>query len=338
MKEILKVENLKTYFYLFEGVIKAVDGISFSVKEGEILGIVGESGSGKTVTASSILRLIPCPPGKIISGKVLFNDIDLLKVSNERIRQVRGNEISMIFQDPMTSLDPVFSVGSQIMEPLLIHKGFSKKKARSKAIDLLSDVDIPNPKYSINDYPHKFSGGMRQRIMIAMALACSPKILIADEPTTALDVTIQAQIFRLMNRLRKQYNSSIIIITHDLGVIAKLAESVIVMYGGTMVEYGSTESIFYDPLHPYTWGLLNSIPKITKERLKLHSIKGNPISLLNVPKGCNFNTRCEYAMDICYKQTPMIKDYKSNHKCACFLTQSQMQSYRNERILNNKKT
>ena len=331
MEEILKVKDLKTYFYTHEGVVKAVDGVSFNIRKGETLGIVGESGSGKTVTALSILKLITWPPGKVVSGDVFFNSINLMNISKKRMQQLRGNEISMIFQDPMTSLNPVFTIGVQIMESLILHKGLNKNKAFKKAIELLSDVDIPNPDYRIREYPHKYSGGMRQRAMIAMALSCNPKILIADEPTTALDVTIQAQILRLMTDLKNKYNSSIIIITHDLGVIAKMADRVAVMYAGKIIEYSDAETIFYNSKHPYTWGLINSIPRITETRERLYSIKGNPISVIDLPEGCNFNTRCECSMDICFMEEPELKDIGEGHKKACFLSDEQIKNIKKEK-------
>jgi oligopeptide/dipeptide ABC transporter ATP-binding protein len=331
MENILEVKNLKTYFFTHEGTVKAVDGVSFNLAKGETLGIVGESGGGKSILASSILKLIPWPPGKIISGEILFEGVDILKMSNAKIRNLRGNKISMIFQDPMTSLNPVFSVGNQIMEALMIHGGLSKNASYKKTLELLSDVDIPNPEIRIKELPHKYSGGMRQRAMIAMALACNPKILIADEPTTALDVTIQAQILRLMKRLKDEFDSSIILITHDLGVIAKMADYVLIMYAGKIVEYGDVKTIFYSPCHPYTWGLINSIPRVTQKTKKLYSIKGNPISVINRPVGCSFNTRCEFCMDICYREEPELKVIQGKHRSACFLSAEQITSLKEEK-------
>ncbi|MBN2073346.1 MAG: ABC transporter ATP-binding protein [Actinobacteria bacterium] len=332
MEKILEVKNLKTYFYTHEGIVKAVDDVSFDLKKGETLGIVGESGGGKSVLASSILRLIPWPPGKIIGGSILFRSEDILKVSNRRIRSIRGNKISMIFQDPMTSLNPVFTVGNQIMETLMIHRGINKKESYKKAIELLSDVEICNPSLRVKEFPHKYSGGMRQRAMIAMALACNPNILIADEPTTALDVTIQAQILRLMRRLKEEFGSSIMLITHDLGVIAKMADFVLIMYAGKIVEYGDIEAIFYKSHHPYTWGLINSIPRVGEKVEKLYSIRGNPISVIDRPRGCSFNTRCDFAMDICFKDEPGLNTVGENHKSACFLSAGQVEKFRNGRI------
>lgn len=331
MENILEVKNLKTYFFTHEGTVKAVDGVSFNLPKGQTLGVVGESGGGKSILASSILKLIPWPPGKIISGEILFEGVDILKMSNAKIRDLRGNKISMIFQDPMTSLNPVFSVGNQIMEALMIHRGLGKKESYKKTLELLSDVDIPNPEIRIKEFPHKYSGGMRQRAMIAMALACNPKILIADEPTTALDVTIQAQILRLMKRLKDEFDSSIILITHDLGVIAKMADFVLIMYAGKIVEYGDVKTIFYSPCHPYTWGLINSIPRVTQKTKRLYSIKGNPISVINRSAGCSFNTRCEFCMDICYREEPELKVIQDKHRSACFLSTEQITSLKEDK-------
>jgi len=319
MKEsILKVSNLKTYFYTDEGVIPGVDGVDFEVKKRETLAIVGESGCGKSVTSLSILRLIPNPPGKIIEGEILYNGKDLLKFSEKEMRKIRGNEISMIFQEPMTSLNPVFTVGRQIMESLIIHQNMNKAQARERAIEMLKLVGIPLPEKRIDNYPHQLSGGMRQRVMIAMALACNPKILIADEPTTALDVTIQAQILRLMYDLKEKIDTSIILITHDLGVVAQIAENVMVMYAGKAVEYADVKSLFQNPLHPYTVGLLNSIPKINQQQEKLYNIKGNVPSPRNYPKGCRFAPRCEEAEKICLDKEPQLITVNGNRKVRCW--------------------
>jgi oligopeptide/dipeptide ABC transporter ATP-binding protein len=320
MEEVLRVEDLKTYFYVEEGVVKAVDGISFNLKKGETLGIAGESGSGKTVTSLSLLRLIPWPPGKIVSGQIYLEGRDLLKIPYRDMVKIRGNDISMIFQDPMTSLNPVFSVGNQIIETLLIHQDISKKSARYRALELLYEVGIPNADVRIDQYPHEYSGGMRQRAMIAMSLACSPTILIADEPTTALDVTIQAQILDLMNKMKAEFNNSIIIITHDLGVIAEMVDNLIIMYAGKIVEYSDVRTIFYNPSHPYTWGLLESIPKLGKREKRLIPITGNPPSLVKIPEGCSFNPRCPYKKDICLSQVPELTEIEKGHKIACHLT------------------
>ncbi|MGL6119549.1 MAG: ABC transporter ATP-binding protein, partial [Fusobacteriaceae bacterium] len=293
--ELLKIENLKTSFFIESGEVQAVRGINFSLNKGEAIGIVGESGSGKSVTMLSILNLLE-KNAKITADTLNFNGIDLLSKEKKQMRSLAGKEIGMIFQDPMTSLNPLFTVGNQIMEPLLIHEKLSKKQAKQKAIDLLKLVEISNPEKRLEQYPHELSGGMRQRVMIAIAMGCSPKLLIADEPTTALDVTIQAQILELMSTLKEKTNTSIILITHDLGVISSMCSRIIVMYGGTVVEEGTTEEIFYSPKHPYTWGLLNSLPKITENKKeKLIPIPGSPPDLLNPPKGCPFTERCSYA-------------------------------------------
>jgi oligopeptide transport system ATP-binding protein len=284
---------------------------------------VGESGSGKSVTAMAIMGLIPQPPGKIVGGDILFKGESMLKMSNEQIRTIRGNRIAMIFQDPMTSLNPVYRIGKQVGESLRLHKKMSKAQAEAKAIELLDMVGIPNPEQRAKDYPHQFSGGMRQRVMIAMALACDPDILIADEPTTALDVTIQAQILELMEALQERTGTAIIMITHDLGVVADMADKIMVMYAGRAVEFGDAEDIFYHPLHPYTWGLMRSIPRPeTEEKFDLNPIRGNPPSLINVPSGCSFHTRCPYAQEICVSTVPELTSYAgtnagNQHGSAC---------------------
>jgi oligopeptide transport system ATP-binding protein len=316
--KILEVKNLKTFFYTDAGVVKAVDGISFDLKFGETLGIVGETGSGKSVTALSILRLIPQPPGKIVDGEILFDGKDLLKVSNRELQNYRGNRISMIFQDPMTSLNPVYTIGNQIMESITIHRKLKKKDIIKESLKLLEMVEIPEPMKRLNSYPHEFSGGMRQRVMIAMAIANSPSILIADEPTTALDVTIQAQILELMESVKIKTNSSIIIITHDLGVVAKYASRVMVMYAGKPVEFSTVNNIFYRPLHPYTMGLMESITRLDEEKKEeLKPIKGSPPSLMDLPEGCIFRVRCKYAIDKCRKKYPPLIEAIKGHKVAC---------------------
>lgn len=317
-ENILKVNNLKTHFYTDEGIIPGVDGVDIELAKSETLAIVGESGCGKSVTALSILRLIPNPPGKIVEGEILYNGKDLLKMSEKQMRGIRGNDISMIFQEPMTSLNPVFTVGMQIMESLMIHQNLNKKEARKVAIEMIKLVGIPSPEKRVDEYPHQFSGGMKQRIMIAMALACNPKILIADEPTTALDVTIQAQILRLMADLKKKVNTAIILITHDMGVVAQIAENVMVMYAGKAVEYGDVKSIFKNPLHPYTIGLLESIPKINDEKERLYNIKGTIPSPKNYPKGCRFSPRCEQAMPICHEEEPDLIELNNNVRVRCW--------------------
>jgi oligopeptide transport system ATP-binding protein len=331
---LLMVKDLKTYFYTQDGVVKAVDGISFELARGETLGIVGESGSGKSVTALSILKLIPDPPGKIVSGEIYLDGMDIVALKEKEMQQVRGNEIAMIFQDPMTSLNPVFTIGNQIMETIMLHQRLNKKVAREKTVELLRSVGIPNPEQRIDGYPHQFSGGMRQRAMIAMALSCNPKILIADEPTTALDVTIQAQILQLMNEIKERTNSSIIIITHDLGVIAEMADNIIIMYGGMVVEYSDVNTIFYNSHHPYTWGLLRSIPRLDEvKRERLIPIPGIPPSLIHVPPGCPFSPRCRYAKDICFKVTPELKNIGRFHKVACYLDADEVEKHKAGRVV-----
>jgi len=315
---LLEVSGLKMYFYTRDGVVKAVDGVSFVLDKGETLGVVGESGSGKSVTALTMMRLTPMPPGKVEAGDAKFKGRSLITMKEEEIRKIRGNEIAMIFQDPMTSLNPVYKIGRQIAEPLVIHKGMSKKNALLRAIELLRLVGIPNPEQRVKDYPHQFSGGMRQRAMIAMALACDPDVLIADEPTTALDVTIQAQIIELMQELQKRTGSAIIMITHDLGVVADMADRILVMYAGRPVEYGTTDEIFYKPLHPYTWGLMDSIPTHSLvEKTALNPIKGQPPSLIDVPSGCAFHPRCPYAKQRCTDEVPEYRIVESTHGTAC---------------------
>jgi oligopeptide transport system ATP-binding protein len=331
---LLRVKDLKTYFYTQDGVVKAVDGISFELARGETLGIVGESGSGKSVTALSILKLIPDPPGKIVSGEIYLDGMDIVALKEKEMQQVRGNEIAMIFQDPMTSLNPVFTIGNQIMETIMLHQRLNKKVAREKTVELLRSVGIPNPEQRIDEYPHQFSGGMRQRAMIAMALSCNPKILIADEPTTALDVTIQAQILQLMNEIKERTNSSILIITHDLGVIAEMADNIIIMYGGMVVEYSDVNTIFYNSHHPYTWGLLRSIPRLDEvKRERLIPIPGIPPSLIHVPPGCPFSPRCRYAKDICFKVTPELKNIGRFHKVACYLDADEVEKHKAGRVV-----
>lgn len=317
-EKVLEVKNLKTYFYTDEGEIPAVDGVDFSLERGETLAIVGESGCGKSVTSLSILRLIATPPGKIVDGEILYNGRDLLKLSEKEMRSVRGNDISMIFQEPMTSLNPVFTVGKQIMESLIYHQNMTKEQARERAIEMLRLVDIPNPEKCINNYPYNLSGGMRQRVMIAMALACNPKVLIADEPTTALDVTIQAQILKLMAELQKKTETGIILITHDLGIVAQIARNVMVMYAGEAVEYADVRSIFKDPRHPYTIGLLKSIPSIHETQDELYTIKGMVPSPKNLPKGCLFAPRCEYATERCLQERPPLVDIGEDRKLRCW--------------------
>ncbi|HEY8531338.1 MAG TPA: ABC transporter ATP-binding protein [Limnochorda sp.] len=318
MAPLLSVRNLRVHFVTEEGEVPAVDGISFDLNAGETLGIVGESGSGKSVTSLSIMRLIPSPPGKIVSGEILFDGEDLLKKSPAEMRKIRGNEISMVFQEPMTSLNPVFTIGDQIMEAIILHQKLSKKEARERAIEMLRLVGIPDPHRRVDEYPHQMSGGMRQRVMIAMALSCNPKLLIADEPTTALDVTIQAQILDLMRRLREEVGAAIILITHDLGVVAELVEDVVVMYAGKVVEKTDVRRIFANPSHPYTEGLLASIPKLNEERDRLPAIEGVVPSPYNMPSGCRFHPRCPLAREICKVQQPPLMEVEPGHWAACW--------------------
>lgn len=316
---LLKVKDLKTYFYTRDGIVKSVDGVDFSVEKGKILGIVGESGCGKSVTSLSILQLIDSPPGKIVGGEIIFEDEDLLDYTEEQMRKIRGNKISMIFQEPMTSLNPVFTVGVQIEEAIINHQGVSKQDARKKAIEMLKLVKIPGAEDIINQYPHKLSGGMRQRIMIAMALSCNPKLLIADEPTTALDVTIQAQVLELIKELKNKLDTGVMLITHDLGVIADMADNIIVMYAGKVVEDGTPIDIFKNSKHPYTVGLMKSKPNILKKLDKLYSIKGSVPNPLNRPRGCAFHPRCEKKLPICLEKAPELIEVSKNHKVRCWL-------------------
>jgi oligopeptide/dipeptide ABC transporter ATP-binding protein len=317
---ILDVQGLETTFRTPDGVVHAVNGVSFGLLEGETLGVVGESGCGKSVTMLSVLGLIPSPPGKVEAGKAIFSGQDLLKMSKEEIRHVRGAQIGMIFQDPMTSLNPVLTIGRQLEEPLILHIGMTKNQARERAAELLSMVGIPNAMERLNDYPHQYSGGMRQRVMIAMALSCSPQILIADEPTTALDVTIQAQIMDLVKRLRDELGMAIIWITHDLGVVAGLAQRVLVMYGGYVIEEAPVKELYASPEHPYTIGLLGSLPRVDdREHTKLFSIEGQPPVLYQKPDACPFAPRCKWAMEHCWKENPPLLVVGPEHRAACWV-------------------
>lgn len=317
---LLDIKGLETQFKTPDGIVHAVNGVSFDLKEGETLGVVGESGCGKSVTMLSVLGLIPSPPGKVVNGKAFFFGQDLLKMSNEEIRHVRGAQISMVFQDPMTSLNPVLTIGKQLEEPLVLHIGMTKNQARERAAELLGMVGIPNAKDRLNDYPHQYSGGMRQRVMIAMALACSPQVLIADEPTTALDVTIQAQIMDLVKRLRDELGMAIVWITHDLGVVAGLAKRVLVMYGGFIIEEASVKDLFANPSHPYTIGLLGSLPRVDEQQhTKLYSIEGQPPVLYQKPTACPFAPRCKWAMERCWKENPALTQVSSEHRVACWV-------------------
>lgn len=319
-KKLVEVKNLKTYFYLFDHVAKAVDDVSFYINEGETLGVVGESGCGKTVTGYSIMRLID-KPGYIVEGEINFQGIDLLGLTEDEMLEIRGKEISMIFQEPMNSLNPLYTIGNQLIEPIKNHLKLDDEAAKERAIKYLDLVGIPNPEKRFGDYPHQMSGGMRQRVMIAMALSCDPKLLIADEPTTALDVTIQAQILKLIEDLKSKVNSAIMFITHDLGVIANFADRVQVMYAGKIVESGKKHDIFKNPLHPYTKGLLKSIPILgqTKNDTRLFQIEGNVPSPKHFPKGCRFNTRCPYAKSVCKEQVPKMNEVEKDHFVACWL-------------------
>ncbi len=316
---LLSVRNLKTYFYTDEGVVRAVEGISYDLHRGETLGVVGESGCGKSVHALSVMRLIPTPPGKIVDGQILFEGRNLLKLPDEEMRKIRGNRIAMIFQEPMTSLNPVLTIGEQIAEAVILHQRLDKKAAWERAIEMLERVKIPLARDRVKDYPHQFSGGMRQRVMIAMALSCNPSILIADEPTTALDVTIQAQILDLMRDLQQELGMSIIFITHNLGVVAEMCENVVVMYAGKPVEHTDVRRIFKDPKHPYTWGLLHSIPKLYTRRERLIPIEGQPPSLIDLPSGCAFAPRCPFVMDVCVGEDPVDFPVGPDHTAKCYL-------------------
>jgi oligopeptide transport system ATP-binding protein len=319
MATLLRIKDLKTHFYTEEGVVKAVDGVSYELEEGETLGLVGESGCGKSVSAMSILRLIPNPPGKIVGGEIWFDGQDLLKADEDEIRHIRGNKIAMVFQEPMTSLNPVLTIGRQLTEAIELHLKLDKEGARKRAIELLEMVGIPEAPTRLSDYPHQFSGGMRQRVMIAMALSCNPKLLLADEPTTALDVTIQAQILEIMARLSRELGTAVIIITHNLGVVARYADRINVMYAGKIIETGSAAEIFANPKHPYTVGLLKSVPRLDEIRKeKLEPIEGSPPDLVNLPKGCSFYPRCRWHVDKCLEEVPPLMLAAEKHFTACW--------------------
>ena len=330
---LLEVKDLKVHFNTDDGIVKAVDGVSYSVAPGETLGVVGESGSGKSVTSLTVMGLITSQQATI-SGEVIFQGQDLLKLPADEMRNIRGDKISMIFQDPMTSLHPFYKVGDQIAEAILQHQKVSKKGAFDQAVDMLGKVNIPRPEERAKQYPHEFSGGMRQRAMIAMALALNPDLLIADEPTTALDVTVQAQILDLIDRLREEFNAAVIIITHDLGVVAEHCDDIQVMYAGKAVEFGNTDDIYYRPLHPYTWGLLGSIPKLGEEKTdRLHPIRGLPPSLINVPPGCSFHPRCPYRFEPCDKEVPALVPVDGHHASACHLPLAEKERIVHEEVL-----
>ena len=317
---LLEVKHLKTYFFLDEGVSQAVDGMDFTIRRGRTLGMIGESGCGKSVSALSILQLIPMPPGRIISGEIRFEGRDLIEAGPEEIKRIRGNEIAMIFQEPMTSLNPVFTIGDQIMEPILLHQKVDRARARRMAIEMLDLVGIPSPAKRVDEYPHQLSGGMRQRAMIAMALSCRPKLLIADEPTTALDVTIQAQILALIKRIKQEIGMAVLMITHDLGVIAETAEDVVVAYAGKAVEAADVVTIFRSPAHPYTQALYNSIPRLTDtQKRRLEVVSGLVPNPLEFPVGCRFHPRCRHALDFCRTDEPEMIEIAENHRVRCFM-------------------
>jgi len=322
---LLSVLDLKTYFYTEDGVVKAVDGVTFKIEPQQTLGVVGESGCGKSVTALSIMGLVPMPPGRIAGGKIILHrnghniELTSLNPKGKEYRSIRGKEIAMIFQEPMTSLNPVFTVGYQIMEAIMLHQKVSKKEARKKAIEMLRQVGIPEPEQRVDEYPHQLSGGMRQRAMIAMALSCNPSLLIADEPTTALDVTIQAQVLDLMRDLQRRFKMAIMFITHNLGVVAEMCQEVVVMYLGKVVEHAMVRPLFHEPKHPYTQGLLNSIPSLATKKKRLEPIKGVVPDPLDAPPGCPFNPRCPHVMEICTREMPPLREVAPNHEAACWL-------------------
>ena len=328
-ERLLTVDRLSTHFFTYAGVVKAVNGVSFTLDRKETLGIVGESGSGKTVAALSLMRLIPDPPGKVVEGSLMLGDRDLRTLRDEEMRQVRGNDIAMIFQDPMTSLNPVLKIGNQIAEAIMLHQDKGKREAWRLAAKLLDRVGIPDAEKRVNQYPFEFSGGMRQRAMIAMAISCNPDILIADEPTTALDVTIQAQIIDVIEEMQQAYESGVILITHDLGVIAEIADKVMVMYGGRTVEYGGIDEIFYNPHHPYTWGLLGSLPRLDQtEKTRLTPILGQPPDLISLPSGCPFVGRCLYERPECRDQWPELEIVGPEHGVHCWIPEAERREVR----------
>jgi peptide/nickel transport system ATP-binding protein len=332
-EQLLEVNDLKVSFRTEDGIVKAVDGISFTLTQGEVLGIVGESGSGKSVTMMSVLRLIN-DPNMRVEGEVLYKGRNVMNLGKDEMQEIRGAEIAMIFQDPMTSMNPVYRVGDQICEAITTHQDLDKRGARKRAVELLGQVGIPQPERRVDDFPHQFSGGMRQRAMIAMALSNNPDVLIADEPTTALDVTIQAQILELIDRLKDEFNSAVILITHDLGVVADIADRIAVMYAGRIVEFGDKRDIFYDPQHPYAWGLLGSIPRLDRPKQeRLHSIEGMPPSLINSPQGCKFRPRCPHAFDKCFEEPDLVgRVEKRTHLDRCWLTPETKRGVRDKTI------
>ena len=330
---LLEVKDLKVHFPTDDGLVKAVDGVSYSLQPGETLGIVGESGSGKSVSSLTVMGLITRKQANI-SGEVIFQGQDLLKLPKEEMRTIRGEKIAMIFQDPMTSLHPFYKVGFQIAEAIIEHQDISKKEAMDQAVEMLHKVNIPHPRDRADQYPHEFSGGMRQRAMIGMALALNPDVLIADEPTTALDVTVQAQILDLIDRLKSEFNAAVIIITHDLGVVAEHCDNIMVMYGGKAAEFGNAEDIYYKPLHPYTWGLLRSIPRLDETgNERLNPIRGLPPSLIQVPPGCSFHPRCPYRFEPCDRDVPALLPVDGHHASACHLTLAEKERIRDQEVL-----
>ncbi len=316
VEKLLEVKDLKTYFHTFKGIVKAVDGVSFKLNKGEILGIVGESGGGKSVTGFSILKLID-DPGKIENGEILFNGENLVNKSEKEMKKIRGSKISMIFQDPMTSLNPLYTIQQQIGEVLKIHTNMNAEQRKQRCINLLDDVGIPQPEARLKSYPHQFSGGMRQRAIIAAALAAEPELIIADEPTTALDVTIQAQILRLMKKLVKEKNTSLLLITHDLAVVAEMVDRAIVLYCGQVMETGKIDDLIHQPIHPYTYGLLNSIPRLNDQKKRLSQIEGMVPNMFELPKGCNYAPRCDYCQERCLKEEPKIREIYEGHRVSC---------------------
>lgn len=322
-ESVLEVKNLRTSFFTDGGEVAAVDDIDFYINKGEILGVVGESGCGKSVTSLSIMGLVPSPPGKIVGGEILYKGEDLTKASEKRMRQIRGNDITMIFQEPMTSLNPLFTIGNQIMETIRLHNKWNKQQVKERAIEILQMVGLPRAEELLNEYPHQLSGGMRQRVMIAMAMVCNPQLLIADEPTTALDVTIQAQILKLMKKLNQDYQTAIMMITHDLGVVAEVCQRIVVMYAGKVVEEGDIATIYKNPKHPYTVGLIKSVPDMRKKVDRLYSIPGNVPKPGSIKEGCRFAARCEHAFDRCFTETPELYQTGEGQKVRCFLHEHQ---------------
>ncbi|KMY50987.1 ABC transporter ATP-binding protein [Peribacillus loiseleuriae] len=322
-ESVLEVKNLRTSFFTDDGEVAAVDDIDFYINKGEILGVVGESGCGKSVTSLSIMGLVPSPPGKIVGGEILYKGEDLTKASEKRMRQIRGNDITMIFQEPMTSLNPLFTIGNQIMETIRLHNKWNKQQVKERAIEILQMVGLPRAEELLNEYPHQLSGGMRQRVMIAMAMVCNPQLLIADEPTTALDVTIQAQILKLMKKLNQDYQTAIMMITHDLGVVAEVCQRIVVMYAGKVVEEGDIATIYRNPKHPYTIGLIKSVPDMRKKVDRLYSIPGNVPKPGSIKDGCRFAARCEHAFDRCFRETPELYQTGEGQKVRCFLHEQQ---------------